>query len=216
MKKIHFITFIIIALISMRAGAQTNKTDFMIKYDFISLLGDQVTNSMGIQLGAEIPLNSSQSVAMDAMYIFPCQSCDQPYTSIYTEKTSGWMLSAEYRHYIIPGKQSLSGFHLGPQILFQHTKSEMRETYGGGIENHYQVYRDLLAAHVMAGYQLRITGPLYFNPALGLGARFISSRNENKKGTDSGQHEYPYDKDFESGSKWFPGIHINIKLGLKL
>ncbi|MEN8224745.1 MAG: hypothetical protein ABFS05_05225, partial [Bacteroidota bacterium] len=142
--------------------------------------------------------------------------CEKAYTGITTEKTNGYLLSAETRHYIFPGKQTLSGFHLGPQIIYQYTKSEMMETYDGGIENSYQVYRHLLAAHAMAGYQLRIAGPVFFNPSLGLGFRYISSRNENKKGPDSGQHEYPYDKDYESGNKWFPSFTVNIKIGLKL
>ncbi len=68
----------------------------------------------------------------------------------------------------------------------------------------------------MAGYQLRIAGPLYFDPSAGLGIRYISSRNENKLGSDSGQHEYPYNKNYESGAQWFPSFDISIKIGLKL
>ena len=58
--------------------------------------------------------------------------------------------------------------------------------------------------------------PFFFDPSLGLGLRYISSRNENKKGNDSGQYEYPYNKDYESGAKWFPSFIMNLKIGLKL
>lgn len=216
MKRTYIILLALLSINMIQVNAQSNKMDLFLKYDLVSLLGDQVTNSMGVQLGMEIFHKESRSIAVDAMFIFPCRSCQNPYTRISTESTFGFMISGEYRYYLLNGNHSPGGFHLGPQILYQHTKSEMRETYEGGIENQYQVYRDLMAAHVMAGYQLRITGPLYFNPAVGIGIRFVSSRNQNKKGSDSGQHEYPYDKDFESGSKLFPGININIKLGLKL
>jgi hypothetical protein len=197
-------------------NAQNDKMDLIFKYDFISLLGDQVSNSMGVQLGTEMKIKKGQSFALDAMYIFPCKSCQGSYTRINTESTYGYMMAAEYRFYLVNGNQSLSGFYLGPQILFQHTKSVLRETYDSGIDNQYQVYRNLMATHVMTGYQLRITGPLYFNPAVGVGIRFVFSRTLNKKGTDSGQHEYPYNKNFESGSKWFPGFNACLKLGLKL
>jgi hypothetical protein len=216
MKK-SLIPFLLISLLNLiNLSAQNNKMDFLIKYDFISLLGDQVTSSMGFQLGAELHIREKQSLSMDAMYIFPCQSCQGAYTRINTESTYGYMLASEYRFYLLGGDHQISGLYLGPQILFQHTKSVLRETYESGVDNQYQVYRNLMAAHVMTGYQFRISGPLFFNPALGVGIRFVNSRNLNKKGTDSGQHEFPYDKDFESGSKWFLGFNACIKLGIKL
>jgi hypothetical protein len=216
MKTIQYILCLYIIFISTITFGQDNNKAWMIRYDLISLLGDQVTNSMGVMLGVEHLSGNNKSFAIDIMYIFPCSRCEKPYTSISAEKTNGVLLSVETRYYLFPGKASFSGFHLGPQIYYQYTRSEMRETYDGGIENFYQVNRNLLAAHAMAGYQLQITGPLFFNPSIGLGLRYISSWNENKKGTDSGQHEYPYNKDFESGSKWFPSFTINIKIGLKL
>ncbi len=220
MKKRTFIIFCsVFYMASMLATAQNDHKSnkyCIIKYDLISLLGDQVTNSMGVKLGFELALQDDRSLGADLMYIFPCSSCGQSYTTVKTEKTTGFMLSAEYRFYLFRGKHPLSGFHLGPQLEYQFTRSEMNETYDNGILNTYQVYRNLVATHAMAGYQFRVTGPLYFNPALGVGLRYISSRNENKKGDDPGQHEFPYNKDFETGAKWFPSITINIKIGLKL
>ncbi len=216
MKTLRYILCLSIILTSTITFSQENSRSWMIKYDFTSLLGDKVTNSMGAMLGLEYSAGGNRSFEFDAMYIFPCSSCGKSYTSITAEKTNGLLLSAESRYYLFPGKHLFTGFHLGPQVYYQYTRSEMRETYDGGTENFYQVYRNLLAAHAMAGYQLRITGPLYFNPAIGLGFRYISSRNENKKGADSGQHEYLYNKDFESGSEWFPSITINLKIGIKL
>ena len=217
MKNLYFFIILIIVIMTNQLKAQENENmGYIIKYDLISLLGDQVTNSSGIKLGVEMVYNQSRSIAIDAMYIFPCASCTRAYTTITSASTYGWLLAAEYRYYLVYGKRPLSELHLGPQIFYQHTKSEMRETYDGGLENQYQVYRDLVAAHAMVGYQLRIAGPVYFDPAIGLGLRFISSRNENKKGADSGQHEYPYDKNFESGSEWFSSFNFNIKIGLKL
>ncbi len=219
MKKIIFILLCsVFCIVETPATAQNNtrQKSCIIKYDLISLLGDQVSNSMGVRLGLEYTPLNNQSFETDIMYIFPCSSCGQSYTTIKTEKTSGFLISAEYRFYLVPGKQSLSGFHLGPQFAYQFTRSEMNETYDSGILNTYQVYRNLVTTHALAGYQLRITGPLYFNPAVGIGLRYISSRNENKKGSDPGQHEFPYNKDFESGAKWFPSVTINIKIGIIL
>lgn len=209
------ITFISLLLITTSALTQDKTNRWIIKYDLISLLGDQVTNSMGMMLGFEHFLKNNSAISFDAMYIFSC-ACDMPYTRIHTEKTNGFSLSGEYRFYLDQGETQSTGFHLGPQFTYQYTQTEMRETYDGGIENFYQVYRELLAAHAVAGYQLRIAGPLVFDPSFGLGLRYISSRNENKEGTDSGQHEYLYNKDYESGSQWFPSFTINIKIGLKL
>jgi len=188
----------------------------IIKYDVTSLLGDQVSNSMGVRLGVEFPVAENRSLAADIMYIFPCNACGQSYTTIKTERTVGLMISGEYRFYLLPGKVPFSGFHVGPQLAYQYTLSEMNETYNNGISNNYQVYRSMVTAHAMTGYQLKIAGPLYFNPMLGIGFRYISSRNENKMGSDPGQYEFPYNKDFESGAKWFPSFDISIKIGLKL
>ena len=205
---------------SFLSQAQTsdglNRKGIIMKYDLISLLGDQVTNSMGVQLGVEFSAGKNKSLEVDLMYIFPCASCSRPYTSIHTEKVNGIQLSGEYRFYLFSGEKPFSGFHLGPQVLWQHTLAGMHETYNNGVNNDYEVFRDLFTTHAMAGYQFRIVGPLHFDPALGLGLRYISSRNEGKKGEGSGQHEFPYDKDYESGAKWFPSITINLKIGLKL
>ena len=213
------IVFTIIQMTTITANAQQevkHRKGFMIKYDLISLLGDQVSNSMGVRLGFEMLRGTDQAVAADIMYVFPCRSCGQAYTTIETEATVGFMVSGEYRFYLFPGKNAFSGFHVGPQLAYQYTRSEMNETYGNGMPNSYYVYRNQFGIHGMAGYQLGIAGPLYIDPALGLGFRYINSRHEDKLGNDPGQHEFPYDKDFESGARWFPGFDISIKIGLKL
>jgi hypothetical protein len=188
----------------------------MLKYDVISLLGDQVSNSTGIRLGAEIKNPGNRSLEFDAMFIFPCTSCGGAYYTVETEKTVGFMVSADRRFWLYSGRQAFSGFHVGPRLAYQYTQAEMYETYDNGTPNTYFVYRNMGTLHVMAGYQLCIAGPLYFDPELGIGLRYISSWNKDKKGNDPGQHEFPYDKDYESGSKWFPSFDFNIKLGIKL
>ena len=187
----------------------------IIKYDVISLLGDQVSNSMGVRLGLEWMNGERKSLNADIMYIFPCSSCGGTYTRIETEKTVGLMLSAEYRFYLFTGSSVFTGFHLGPQLAYQYTKADLNETINRA-PNTYQVYRHMFIAQAMAGYQLKVAGPLYFDPSIGLGLRYISSRTENKLGQDSGQYEYIYNKDYESGAKWFPGFDISIKIGFKL
>lgn len=192
------------------------KADFMIHYDLLSLLGDQISTSMGVSLGVEWGTGSGKSVQASLLYIFHCASCGKPYTTIETASTRGFRVSAGYRFYLFTAKGPLSGFHTGPAVEFQYTAYEMDETYDNGIPNTYRVYRNLMAAHAMAGYQLRVAGPLFLDPEIGLGFRYISSRNEDRKSPGSGQHEFPYDKDFESGHKWFPSIQLSIKLGIKL
>lgn len=192
------------------------KPGFMLKYDVISLLGDQVSKSAGVRLGIEFAAGNNSSIETDVMFIFPCASCGKPYTTINTESTRGFSLSAGYRYYLFSEDPGFKGFHIGPQILYQYTESDMPETYDNGISNTYFVYRNLLAFHAMAGYQLRIAGLLMFNPVVGIGTRYISSINANKKQSGTGQHEFPYNKDYENGSQWFPSVIIELKIGLKL
>ncbi len=213
---ILWFTFILMTSCGFAQGEKAERRGVVLKYDLLSLLGDQVTNSMGIRLGAEIPAGKSSSFSADLMYIFPCANCGQAYTSIKTEKTTGYQASGEYRYCLKAGKHSFSGFYLGPQLVYQRTHSEMKETYNNGIPNTYDVYRDMFALHAMAGYQVRITGRLYFDPSAGIGCRYISSRNENKKGQDPGQHEYFYNKNFEEGSAGFFSFNLQLKIGLKL
>jgi hypothetical protein len=218
--KTSIITVLIstLIMISNKMNAQESNKDqqgCIIKYDVISLLGDQVSNSMGVRMGLEWMTVEKQSVAADIMYIFPCKSCGGTYTRVETEKTVGFLLSAAYRFYLFEGSSYLSGFHLGPQLAYQYTKADMAET-SNGVPNTYQVYRNMFTLHAMTGYQLKIAGPLYFDPSLGIGLRYISSRNKNKVGTGAGQYEYIYNKDYESGASWFFSFDISIKLGIKL
>lgn len=192
------------------------KNGFIIKYDVISLLGDQVSNSSGIRLGAEVRSGNNRTLVFDAMFIFPCKSCGETFYAVETEKTVGFMVSADHRFWLYAGKQAFSGFHVGPRLAYQYTQAEMYETYDNGVPNNYFVYRNMGTFHLMAGYQLCIAGPLYFDPELGIGLRYISSWHKGKIGNDPGQHEIPYDKEYDSGSKWFPSFDFNIKIGLKL
>ena len=187
----------------------------IIKYDMISLLGDQVSPSVGVRAGLEWMNGEGQSLNADIMYIFPCNKCGEAYTRIETEKTVGFLISAEFRFYLYPGSSAFGGFHLGPQLAYQYTIADIEET-NNGISNIFQVYRNMFTAHGMAGYQVRVAGPLYLDPSLGVGIRYISSHNENKKVQESVQHEFMYNKKYETGSKWFPSFDISIKLGIKL
>lgn len=218
MKKRSIILWFTIVLLTSGGFAQGEKAEqrgLVLKYDLLSLLGDQVTNSMGIRLGAEIPAGNFSSVSADLMYIFPCANCGQTYTSIKTGKTSGYQVSEEYRYYLKPGKHVSGGFYLGQQLLYQRTNSEMNET-NNGTPDTYNVYRDMFALHALAGYQLRIVGRLFFDPSAGIGCRYISSQTKNKKGHDPGQYEYFYNKNFEEGSSWFFSLNLQLKIGLKL
>lgn len=211
-------TLFIIMLITLHPiwSQEDKENDLIIKYDVISLLGDQVSNSSGVRLGLEVMYSSDRSLAFDVMFVFPCASCTGAYYTIETERTVGFMVSADHRFWLYRADIPISGFHLGPRLAYQFTQSEMSETYDNGTPNNYHVYRHMIGLHAMAGYQFRIVGPIYFNPEIGFGTRYISSRDEGKIGDDPGQHEFPYDKDYESGSKWFPSIDFNLKIGLKL
>ena len=219
MKQFCIILCMAISMLTNTVNAQQKQAEsnsLFIKYDLISLMGDQVTTSMGVKLGIEIPTGVKTSLETDLMYIFPCQSCGKAYTSIQTSSTNGFLISSNYRFYLYQGKADGSGFHLGQQMEYQYTVSDLDETYDEGIANTYKVYRNLFALHALAGYRLKIAGPLYFNPSAGIGIRYISSWNKGKKGNGSGQYEFFYNKDFESGSKFFPSVLINLKIGLKL
>jgi hypothetical protein len=182
----------------------------------MGLLGDQVSNSLGVRVGFEHRPGSKHAYGADIMSVFPCKTCGQAYARVKSEMTVGVLVSAEYRNYLFTGKTSCDGFHLGPRLAYQFTVSELNETLGSNIQNAYDVKRHMVTAHMMAGYQLQVTGPLYLDPSLGLGIRYISSRSPDKKGTDPGQKEFPYNKDFESGRKFFPSVDISIALGLKI
>lgn len=218
MRNLLFITlWVSCILMATQIMAQTNETEgntWMIKYDFISLMGDGITSSMGVKLGVEIPLKNNQSFEFDAMYIFPCEACKVAYFRIQTEKTNGIMLTAEYRFYLLHRPAPMGGFHLGPQVFYTYTKADMLETPEKPSTT-YHVYRNLVAAHAMVGYQAKMARRLYFDPSIGIGLRYISSWNDNKLEDGSDQYEFPYNKLYESGSQWFPSVTLNIKFAFK-
>lgn len=218
MKTLLFISlWISCILITVPGMAQTSETEdkpWMIKYDFMSLMGDGTTTSMGVKLGVEIPLKNNQSFEIDAMYIFPCAACKTDYFRIKTEKTNGFTLTAEYRFYLLHRPAPMGGFHLGPQVFYTYTKADMLDTPGIPSTT-YHVYRNLVAAHAMVGYQARMARRLYFDPSIGIGLRYISSWNEYKIEDGSDRYEFPYNKPYEWGSQWFPSVTINIKFAFK-
>jgi len=126
MKKTSTLYIIIVFLTSHSLQSQEDiQRNCILKYDVISLLGDQVSNSMGVRLGAEIMYDDKKSLVFDAMYIFPCNSSGGAYTKVETENTVGFMVSADYRFYLFQREHAIGGFHIGPRLAYQFTRSEM-------------------------------------------------------------------------------------------
>ena len=126
-----------IMLTAATTYSQQKTSGVIIKYDIMSLLGDQVTNSMGIMMGVEYFAKKDKSFSLDAMYIFLHVLIVGSLIQVLVLKKPmvfHYQLRTDTTSF--PGKSPFTGFHLGPQVHYQYTIAEMRETYNGGVEKH--------------------------------------------------------------------------------
>jgi hypothetical protein len=192
-----------------------NKAIYL-KYDFASIVGDGVTNSCGVQLGLEFEMNDNIGFEQDLMYIFTADWQNNGYYEIEVEKVNGLKSITELRFYrYSKDNRKLKGPYVAPNLIFQYTEA----TREAKDENHavysYNVGRFVFALHGKFGYQSKLYRKIYFDLACGPGIRYISSKSQNKKISYSTTYEFPYSKDYDTGSEWFLSINFSFKIAYK-
>ena len=162
---------------------------------------------------------NKNSLGIDLGYIIYYGSPAKGDISIPVKNVKGFYSNIEYRHYYHQSKRYK--FYYGVNFVYQNSKTTREEEilnytinppYATVFINNYIVVRELYAAHIKAGIRMQYHN-FVFDPTIGIGVRYITSTAIDKVGTDNGEYEIPYNKPFDNGSKWFPSINYNFKIG---
>jgi uncharacterized protein YxeA len=193
-----------------------NKPVKIIKFDISSLMGDQVTNSSGIQLGLEIELKDNLSFEQDLMYIFKYDRSYKRYFEITCENINGIKSVSELRYYFKKDiDPKFTDIYMAPNLILQYTNAIREENDEYGTPNNYQVNRFVFALHGKIGLQFALYKNLYLDISTGLGVRNISSNAIGKKSNNNNEHEFLYGKLYDNGSEWFISLTGSFRLGFK-
>jgi hypothetical protein len=207
-----FILFIIPILIKGQDNSN-NKTELYFKYSPLSLLGDGVTNSIGIQLGLEYKLKNQIGIQQDIMYIFLFSHKNQNFFTINVNNINGIRSITELRFYLNKENQHLEGIYIAPQLIYQYTKAIRTQSLVNQDVNEYCIKRNVIAFHGKLGWQLVNKCRFILDVSCGVGLRYIASFNSGKIPDHSIDYEFPYSKDYDSGSKIFPSFIMALNIG---
>jgi hypothetical protein len=208
--------------VSVLTIAQTNasperRSVGYLKYDIGSVFGDQITPSVGVQIGVECKLKENMSIEQDLMYIFHCANSIPSFATIEVEEVFGIKSITELRFYRNNNDkiEDLLGLYFCPNLICQYTKA-MRKNENTDSPNYY-VHRYVLALHAKIGYQTKIFRNCVLDFATGFGARYISSQSTSKiVPIYNTEYEYPYSKPYDSGASFFPSLTFSIRVACKI
>lgn len=129
-----------------------------------------------------------------------------------------WLKLFQY-HSIV---QDNTGYYIAFQSKYQFTATEREERVVDYIveqpylqtfykQNDYTVSRNVLGGYFKIGYNAIKKSGFTVDHAIGIGAAYISSSSENKKGNNN-DTDFPYDKSFDNGS----GLHFDFAYSFKI
>lgn len=183
--------------------------NFLIKIPPFLLIGDFITNSMGIPINIEIKLKRNLSFSQTFSYIIP-NRYNGDFLTVDVDNIRGIRTDSEIKRFL-NNRNNLTGFYLGTHILYQYTDAFT-------TLNNIRVFRNLFALHEKIGWQYIGKKGFIFDSAIGIGARYISSHtncNCNIYGIEyeSGLIFSPYNKPYAYGSKWFFSLNTTLAIG---
>ena len=156
-----------------------------------------------------------------------------------SNNTSGYKIQIEKKHYldidslfwpsivlfwphILQYKSQdleYTGYYYAGNVFYQNTNTERNETLLTPVNdltsNVYDVSRNVYSANLKFGYQCIKKYGLAIDYSIGFGAQYISSSSSGKIGDTSvnNERDFPWRKQFDSGSGIYPHICYQLKFG---
>jgi hypothetical protein len=187
----------------------------VVKYDFVSIAGDWVTNSSGIGLGFEFGISNGLSLEQDLTYLFEAEQ-GASNSSVNVEDLNGIKSNSELHFYFNKSTSTnLIGLYWGPNLVFQYTNAKHEEWLESNTIHYYTVHRYFTALNLKLGYQGEIYRNLLIDVAVGAGIQNISSNSNDKISEGKGLSEFPFGKYYDSGSDWIIGPSFNLRIGFR-
>ena len=190
---------------------KSNGTVVLVKTSpFLIMLGDYITASIGIPIDIEIKIKNNLSFDQKFTYIVKAgdNMPNSPNMASLThniENINGIRTDSEIKRYLNE-RNNFTGFYLSTHLLYQYTDSKIMM---GGFQ---KTYRNLIALHEKIGWQSISKNGFVFDVAIGIGTRYIYSKS-NCTNQLYIFNEYPYNKPYQYGSKWFFSFNGSFKIG---
>lgn len=211
-----FTSVIFLLFLEKNSFAKNCKKDtvlnkFSIKIDLLRFMPDMIGIKYGcLCVGMEQHFKIKNSINLDLGIVNDYGSTDgKKMFSIKAKSVSGYFLGLGYRRYYKDTKKAK--FYLAFDGFAQNIKIEREEVYYNEF-NTYVVDRSMFAFHIKYGIKI-IYSHFVFDPSLGIGVRYIMSDAIGRKHNYNSSYELPYNKKLETGSKLFPSVNYNIKIG---
>jgi len=205
-KTIIIITFLLVTLYGWAQDTTNSKKFVDVSISLAGFGGDFVTNSTGIQLGAEFRLRNNVSMQCDLRYIFDVDS-QKGWGQLIVDVDDlvGFAVNTEIKKYIRQNKNELKGGYYGGQALMMYTEA---------FQGANKIKRTKVGLYATLGWKYIAKSGFLFESMLGLGAQLISSNSSiNTTDISSYSDEFPWSKPYESGTNLYPDLTWNVRLG---
>lgn len=168
--------------------------------------GDYVTNSMGIQAGAEFRLKNDLGLQCDLRYIFDMDR-QKEYGQLYVDVDDvvGFAISTEVKKYVRQYKNELKEGYFGGQALLLHTVA---------YQDDHQIKRTKIGLYAIIGWKYIAKSGFLFETMAGFGPQLIISNSDDNVPDGYYQStEFPWPKQYDSGTSLFPDFTWNVRIG---
>jgi hypothetical protein len=183
---------------------QTQKKIFDVSISLEGFGGDYVTNSMGVQAGVDFRISKKTSMQWDARYIFDVPGLKSYYLN-NVDKLQGLAIGNTLKYYAWKFGDKLQGGYYGSKLFIIYTEASR---YG------YTVKRGRIGAYAILGWKYIDKSGFLFEASGGMGIQLISSKSTGDLYQSYYQStEFPWSKEYNSGTSFFPDITVNIRVG---
>lgn len=200
------------------------QTRLVLKFAPLSLLDFY----SALQMALEYRVGKVSSIQVEGGYVLPLLPKDTGYEKNFRD-IHGYRLRAEYRYYFELNRDETGGAYFAPEIMFLRVNYDRTGTYGINISGlpgydyyqqlDYEVFKDVLAYHLKAGYQKKVTDFLLLDFYGGLGARhvFIDSNRPGMMGEGKViKEETLFHNIYDKGTFYRISASLGFKIGFLL
>ncbi len=204
-------TILLFLVISLCAQNNKEKKRILdLSFSFSGLGGDYVTNSMGIQLDAEVGISSNLGLQCGVRYIFDTpKHKNNGFFTINVDNLTGFLIDLELKKYTTSLlKDYLKGGYLGSKIVYLFTK-----TY----RDNYQTIRHKTGLYGIIGWKHIASSGFLCEAYTGIGMQIIFSRSNNNPNKNYYiPIEFPWSKPYSEGIGCYPDITCNFRIGWRI
>lgn len=195
-------------------GSQEKSGDYILKFSLSDLLTGMTFESTTIQFGLEKGISKNQTIEGQIGYLFHAFQ-GSGFLNVDLTGGYGFALETEFKNYFSDNRiNSFSGHYVSLDLLYRFFYAEREER--GEILNQYSVYRNECGVFLKYGFQTMAISGFVSDFSIGAGWRYLTSNSDNQYQLYVTESEFPYNKEFNNGTRSFFSVTAAIKIGWSL